>query len=254
MKRIPTLLFLFLFLFPAVALPQEGTVTYDRAVQYEFEVPEALGEYKDMIPSESISSMILLFSASESVMIPAPPAEEEEELTGMESRAQGLTARLKMGSLSRSDHEDLLETYVNVEEGAVVETRDFMGRTFLLTGDQPSYAWKLAGEESEFLGYVVQKATAIQDSMAIEAWFTSEIPVSAGPGTFGGLPGLILVVSVDDGKTAYSATDVKLAHLEDGSIQPPDDGQEVSRDEYEEIVAEKMAELEAERSRRRRRQ
>jgi GLPGLI family protein len=250
MKR---LLILLVTLFPAAASAQEGTVTYDRAVQYDFEVPEAWEEYKDMIPSQSITSMVLLFNASESVMIPAPPA-EEEELTGMAVRAKGMAARLKMGSTARGDHEDLLETYVSVEDGTVAETRDFMGRTFLITGTQPSYAWKLTGEESEFLGYTVQKATAMQEGKAIEAWFTAEILVSAGPGPFGGLPGLILVVSVDDGHTAYSATEVNLDGLEDGAIQPPDDGKEVSRDEYEEIVAEKMAELESERANRRRRQ
>ena len=100
----------------------------------------------------------------------------------------------------------------------------------------------------------MQKATAEHDSTTIEAWFTPEIPVSAGPGLYGGLPGLILVVSVNDGHTVYSATEVSLTAVEDGVVKPPDDGQEVSREEYEKIVAEKLAELEAtQRSRRTRR-
>jgi GLPGLI family protein len=170
----------------------------------------------------------------------------------MAARAQGATARLKMGSPSRSDQESLLQAYVSHENGTIAETREFMGRTFLISGTQPSYAWKLSGEQSEFLGYMVQKATAVQDSAVIEAWFAPEIPVSAGPGLFSGLPGMILVVSVDDGRTVYSATEITLEGLEDGAIRVPEDGQEVSRDEYEEIVAEKLAEIEMMRSSRRR--
>jgi GLPGLI family protein len=160
MKKLLTLL---LVLFPTVAAAQQGVILYDRAVQYDFEIPEELagrlGDYKDLMPSANVTSMLLFFNESASLMMPAP-VEEEEVLTGMEQRAQGLTARLKMGSTSRSDQEVLLQAYVNYEDGTVAETYEFMGRTFLLAGTQPSYAWKLSGEQSEFLGYTVQKATA----------------------------------------------------------------------------------------------
>lgn len=98
---------------------------------------------------------------------------------------------------------------------------------------------------------MVQKATAVQDSTTIEAWFTPEISVSAGPGLFGGLPGMILVVSVDDERLVYSATEINLDGLEDGMIKAPEDGHQVSRDEYEEIVAKKLKEVEARRRGRR---
>ncbi len=246
MKRL--LAFLFIVL-PVAASAQEGAILFDRSVKFDFEVPEAWEEMKDQIPSSNFSSMLLLFNESASLMIPAPI--EEEAPTRM-TRAQGAAVRLKMGSPSRSDQENLLKAYVNYEDGTIAETREFMSRTFLISGTQPSYAWKLTGEQSEFLGYMVQKATAVQDSTAIEAWFTPEIPVSAGPGLFGGLPGMILVVSVDDGHTVYSATEINLDGLEDGAIKAPEDGQEVSRDEYEEIVAEKLEEIKMRRSGRRR--
>ena len=242
MNRLLTCL---LVLFPAAASSQQGAILYERAVKYEFEVPDRLPQdYRDMIQTADVTSMLLFFNKSASLMMPAP-VEEERLLTGAEQRVQGLTARLKMGSPSRSDQEVLLQAYVSFEDGTVAETYEFMGRTFLIPGTQPSYAWKLSGQQSQFLGYVMQKATAVQDSTTIEAWFTPEIPVSAGPGLFGGLPGMILVVSVNDGHTVYSATEVNLTAVEDGVIKPPDDGQEVSRDEYEEIVAEKLEELEA---------
>jgi GLPGLI family protein len=253
MKRL--ILFL-LALFPITASAQSGAILFDRAVQYDFELPERMGEMRDQIPSANFSLMILLFNESGSLMTPAPTEEQEEEdepRPGMNMRVSGLTQRLRMGSPSRSDQEDLLEVYVNNEDGTVAETREFMSRTFLISGSRPAYEWKLSSEQSVFLGFSVQKATAVQDSSVIEAWFTPEIPVSAGPGLFGGLPGMILSVSVDSGHTIYSATEVNLTSVEDGVIKAPEDGEEVSRDEYEQIVVEKLEELKMRRRGRRRR-
>ncbi len=247
MKKLLTLLFL---LFPASAsAQQQGVILFDRQVQYGFEVPEDLKnrpELKDMLeamPPAHFSSLLLLFNESASLMTPAPESETEDVKALKSPRAVGLATRLKMGSSSRSDQEVLLESYVRYEDGAMAETRDFMTRKFLITGTQPAYEWKLTGEQSEFLGYAVQKATAAQDSSVIEAWFTPEIPVPAGPGPYGGLPGMILSVSVNDGQTLYSATEVKLDPVEAAAIQAPEDGDEVSPGEYEKIVAEKLEEI-----------
>jgi GLPGLI family protein len=248
------LLALTLILLPAVANAQEGTILFDRSVRYEFELSERQAEQiGSEIPSSDISSMLLFFNASSSLMVPAPAAEEEESAAPT-TRAMGMVTRLKMSSTSRSDQEVLIGAFANLEDGAVAETRTFMGRTFQISGTRPAYQWRMTGEQSELLGYVVHKATAVQDSSVIEAWFTPEIPVSTGPGVFGGLPGMILSISVDDGKTVYSASEVSLRSIEEGLIQAPVGGEEVSREEYEEIVAEKLEELEMQnRSRGRRR-
>lgn len=199
-------------------------------------------ELLELMPAANYSSMLLLFNESASLMTPAPTP-EEEVLDAMSLRAQGLATRMKMGSSSRSDQEVLLEAYVRYEDGAVAETRELMTRKFLITGTRPAYEWRLTGEQSELLGYVVHKATAVHDSSHIEAWFSPEIPVSAGPGLFGGLPGMILALSVDDGQTVYSATEVKLDPVDAAVIKAPEDGEEVSPEEYEEIVAEKLEEI-----------
>jgi GLPGLI family protein len=247
MKKLLTLL---LLLLPAAAsAQQQGVILFDRQVQYGFEVPERVKDnpqLKDMLeamPPAHFNSLLLLFNESASLMTPAPGPDEEEVGAPMSDRAVGLATRLKMGSSSRSDQEVLLESYVRYEDGVMAETRDFMTRKFLITGTQPVYEWKLTGEQSEFLGYAVQKATAVQDSSAVEAWFTPEIPVPAGPGPFGGLPGMILSVSVNDGQTLYSATEVKLDPVDAGAIKAPAEGDEVSPEEYEKIVDEKLEEI-----------
>ena len=240
------ILLLSLTLIPAMLAAQEGRIAFRRSVQFDFEVPEELEKrleergMGDQIPSQRSSELILLFNQSESVMISAPRPEQEAPMRV--ARLRGLGTRLRMGSSSRSDQETLLHSYVSFEDGTMAETREFMGRHFLISGTRPTYKWKLTGEQREFLGHVVQKATAEHDGSPIEAWFTMEIPVQAGPGPFGGLPGMILMASIDEGHTVYTATDIDLTKLGEEAIQPPEGGSEVTREDYERIVAEKLEE------------
>jgi GLPGLI family protein len=214
----------------------------DRAGGAGFGMPEGL-------PTNSFAAVVLRFNASESVM--AQAEEAEEEATGgseMDKRMEGFAARIRMGSPVRSDQETLLGAYANNTDGTLVEELAFMGRTFRITGTRPGYAWRLVAEQSDFMGYMVQKAETEHEGRTIEAWFTSQIPVSAGPGQYGGLPGMILVLSVNRGEELYSATSIDLGELETG-ITPPEDGDEITREEYEVIVQEKLEELRTARSR-----
>lgn len=251
-----TLLILILVLIPSVATAQEGSILYDYSVKFDYKIPEAWAAFSDQIPTRSNASMVLLFNGAESLMKVAPLSEEEAVVkaaavkAGLSARAIGAAARLKMGSASRKDQETQLGVYVNQDEGVSIESMDFMGRAFLISGELPEYEWKLTGDQSEFLGFTVQKATAVQDSSSIEAWYTSEIPASGGPGLFGGLPGMILTVSIDEGQIAYSATEVKLDGLGDEVIEVPTEGDEISREDYEQIVVEKLDEIKRLRSRR----
>ncbi|MCY4398264.1 MAG: GLPGLI family protein [Gemmatimonadetes bacterium] len=232
---------------PAAAAAQQGTITYTYSVKNGFEIPE---RWSDRIPSSRSGTMLLHFGPSGSLMTP-PPEDRKEAAPAvvtdrpiLSDRAIGMAMRMKMGSTSRSDQEELREAYVSYDEGAIVETREFMGRTFRFTGHRPAFEWRLTGEQAEHLGRLVIKATAEHEERAIEAWFTPEIPVQGGPASFGGLPGMILVLSVDGGDTKYFATEIDLEGGEEGLIRMPEDGDEVSRDEYELIVAEKLEELE----------
>jgi hypothetical protein len=245
-----------LFLLPGALGAQEGTVAFQHSVKLDFELPDELRARMEArgggggFPSERVSQVVLLFNGSESLMKQVPgdaaqgrrPGAMDRPPGGMDRRA-GMIVRMRMSSASRRDRETLVEAHVRYGEGTIVEAREFLGRTFLIEDQRPEYAWRLTGEQAEFLGYVVQKATAVQDSTRIEAWFTPEILVPAGPGTYGGLPGMILVVSVDDGREQYSATAVSLTAVAEGVIVRPTEGETVSRERYEEIVAEKLEEL-----------
>lgn len=256
------LLALLLLGLPIAASAQEGTIRYDHSVQYDFDFPQMPpgaerrpqqrpGAGRPQMPTGTASIAVLMFNAVESVMRTESPEEEAAAPSDVAHRMVGFATMMRMSSTSRGDHETLTAAYANNEDGTFTEILDFMGRTFLIRGETPAYEWRLVAEQSEFLGYMVQKAIATQDSTTIEAWFAPEIPVSAGPGPYRGLPGMILVVSVDSGQELYSAIEVDLSGLEDGAISPPEEGDEVSREEYEQIVAEKLEEIRSTRRRHR---
>lgn len=238
---------------------QQGTIAYSHSVQLDLEIPEevrarlqARGRNRaggrGGLPTERVSEVVLLFNSTESLMKPIPPAPRQRGGDGAASaertrRLGGFADRIRMGSASRSARETIVEAHVRYDEGMIVESREFLGRRFLIEDARPAFEWKLSGEQAEFLGYVVHKATAEQGDDAIEAWFTPQIPVQGGPGPYGGLPGMILVVSVNEGHTQYTATEVSTATVAEGVIVQPTEGEAVTREEYEKIVAEKLDEL-----------
>lgn len=52
------------------------------------------------------------------------------------------------------------------------------------------WQWKITNEQEQILGYTTYKAQSA--SKGIIAWFCPDIPISAGPYLYNGLPGLIL--------------------------------------------------------------
>ena len=129
--------------------------------------------------------------------------------------------------------------WTNLTDGSFVEVREFLGRTFRIPVERPNFAWKLTGEQAVFLGYPVFQAVAQQDSTSLEAWFTPDIPIPAGPAQYGGLPGLILTLTVDSSRVTYTATAIDTV-TSGGKLKAPTDGSRVTRAEYDKMVEARM--------------
>lgn len=250
--RLPLGLPALLLLAPATLGAQQGTITYTHSINLNLELPPELAMMADELPSAVSQDMLLHFDPSASLMVPAPKGKpgkgrREEMVVEMAMMSEafmflGASGLKKGGGLGRGPS-PAAESYVDLGEGRILEVHEFMGRTFRVADRRPEYEWRLTSEQAEHLGYMVIKATAEHDSTSIEAWFTPEIPVAGGPGPYGGLPGMILVLSVDDGETKYFATEVALGDLEEDLIRMPEEGREISREEYDRVVEEKMEEM-----------
>lgn len=216
----------------------EGTVHYDKTRTMKIELPPEMAHMQDKIPSESTTQRTLRFTERAALTRAAEP----DEPGGIDAAEGNMNVQIRFIGRSSGDE----ATFIDLETGESVEKTEFLGRTFLITGDEKAIPWKLTGEQSEFLGYLCQKAVATVDSTSYEAWFTPQIPVAAGPDGFGGLPGLILVLSRDEGMLSYAATEVDLAPLAPDALARPEGGHAVTREEYRALVKERMAEMQAE--------
>lgn len=247
------------FAAPATLAAQEGIVTYTHSVKLEFELPPELAQMQAQMPKATTSTRVLHFSPSGSLMIPAEDLPGEGRAGNMAISVKGLAGgvikevpaafmsdmvvSMNMFGGSARGLNAARNVYEDYEAGTLVETHEFLGRTFRVAAERPSYNWQLTTEQAMHLGYPVMKATTEHDSTTVEAWFTPQIPVQGGPASYGGLPGMILVLSINDGHTQYQATEVVLEALEEDLIRPPDKGQEVTREEFDRIVAEKLEEI-----------
>jgi GLPGLI family protein len=132
-----------------------------------------------------------------------------------------------------------------------VEQRDMMDKKFIVTDSIRKMNWKLTGETQTILGHLCQKAVAqrtgkrtqmtmdngkmerkeINDTTNIIAWFTPDIPVPAGPEVQGQLPGLILLLDMNDGRMVYKAIDLQ-TKADVATIKEPTKGKKVTPDEF----------------------
>ncbi len=257
---------------PVAASSQSGTVRYDQSTRIDLNLPPEIArnpQFMSNIPKASVKPMQLRFTPQAALFGQATAAAgpDGDSKKGdvvviggggdghfvsrsgggggdvMVTRIDG--AAMSMGGsffMGGGAGDAVSGAYTDLADGNYVEVREFLGRTFRIPEAQPAFAWKLTGEAAKFLGYAVYQAIATQDSTTIEAWFTPEIPVSAGPAQYGGLPGLILTLAVDSNRVVYTATAVDLKTAVD-KISAPSDGSKVTRAEYDKIVAEKQAEM-----------
>jgi hypothetical protein len=257
---------------PALATAQSGTVRYTETTPLDFKLPPNFPN-ADRFPKTSTKPMQLTFTAQAALYADAPRVEGAQgakaEMAvavgaaggggntvfisrdgggggGMAGAKMDMEMAMPMGGFAffggGGSGGTLAGAFTNLSDGSYVEVREFLGKSFRIPDTRPAFKWTLTGEQATFLGHPVLQARAKQDSTTLEAWFTPDIPVSAGPAQYGGLPGLILTLTVDSNKVIYTATAIDIT-TPVGVIKAPSDGSKVTRAEYDKIVKDKMEEM-----------
>ena len=87
--------------------------------------------------------------------------------------------------------------------------RELDSENLYYTENLPLFNWQICTETDTVCGYECIKAACHWRGRGFKAWFTPDIPVEYGPWKFGGLPGLIMKVSDDDGIYTFEAVAVE---------------------------------------------
>jgi GLPGLI family protein len=208
---------------------------------------------------------VLVFNKLESVF------NEEEQLDAISGATDSWGKNFAAG-----------ENYKNVKTNAQIQQQEFYGKKFLVKDKLQKIDWTLGKESKQIGNYLCFKATSfIQtddllwysfswsrmrstdnqdaedeennesevDVTQIEAWYTPQIPIGHGPSEYWGLPGLILEVSA--GGTTMLCSKIVINPVEAVEIEAPKKGTTVTKNEYQDIIQNKMAEFRNNRMRRR---
>jgi GLPGLI family protein len=84
-------------------------------------------------------------------------------------------------------------------------------KKYLILDTLPKIEWRIFEDKKTILSYVCQKATGIFRGRTYIVWFTTELPMPAGPWKLNGLPGIILAANDDKNEVFFEA--IKMVRL-----------------------------------------
>jgi GLPGLI family protein len=231
-----------IFLLSQVKAQQtSGKVTYQRTMQMQMHiVDDQQGERN--IPQTRTDKFELSFANNQCLWKHVDDEMENDDMGG----GDGGGMRIRMFAQGNDD-----VTYCNFDAAKKVDQREMFEKKFIITDSIRRLNWKLTGETQTLLGHVCQKATAqrptkrmtmnmdngkmerkeVDDTTTLVAWFTTDIPVPAGPEVAGQLPGLILSLDMGDGRMSYKAIEIS-DKVNAADIKEPTKGKKVTPDEF----------------------
>ena len=221
----------------AASAQSEGEITFITKIDMHAQLPDDdQGKMlKSMLPQYQEMTSTLLFNAGESLFI-SGNGDTSEKGENLDDDGNAVKFEIKMDSPNEN-------IYTDVNSKLVVEQKQLMDKIFLIKDTINPAQWKISGDTKIVSGLQCFKATMDSDQGKIEAWYTSQIPVASGPAGFGGLPGMIVHISMNDGNVLITADNIVTRKLEKGEIVPPSKGKDISREKYAELEQKKMAQM-----------
>lgn len=250
MKNIVTACFAAFLLVSAHAQQQQGKVVYERVVQMQVRIATSEGngggEQDNILPRTRKDKFELSFANNQTLWKQMEQEEPDGDMMYNNGGGGGLQIRV-VGPGS----DDIM--YSNLDASRKVEQRELGTKKFIVEDSIRRMNWKLSDETKTLLGHICRKAMSqrigkrtmmnmdngkverkeVADTSDIVAWFTTDIPVSTGPADFQGqLPGLILEIDVNNGRTTYKAVEVT-AKADMASIKEPKGPKKITPAEFD---------------------
>ncbi len=232
------ILLLFFFLNTAIFAQDNtsGIITYEQVIDYDlgdYKSDPAREAYVSDLPKQGKSKFVLSFSGQQAFY--------EQDLENVEAQSQKLQNAIAKGSYGKAPTTKTKQVYFNMADNSQIEQVEFMTRNFNLKSGLPQLAWKITSDRKKVLDYVCIGAELTQGKQTFKAWFSLEIPISAGPADYYGLPGLILAVEKNS-EVFLLATKVDLGTAPSNLKAMLNEGKEMNKAEFDKTVAEKEQE------------
>lgn len=216
-----------------------GIVTYEQITTYDFGDYQSDPRWKAWLedqPKQGKYRYVLSFTNNTGFY--------EKDPSDKTQMPQKLQAALRKANYNKGPKTQIKQTFYNYEQSQQTEQLEFMTRDFQVTSALPTRAWKLTSKKKKVLDYICIGAEVNDQGQTYTAWFTAEIPVSAGPAGYQGLPGLVLAVEKNE-EVFILATKVDLSIQPDKLKAKLIDGKKISKEQFDQIVIEKTEEFKA---------
>lgn len=210
-----------------------GTITYEQKANLHRRLTAENEEMKKMIPEFRSSNFELLYTETTSLY--RPVEEDEPPMQG----GGGMRFRIP-------------ETiyFKNTETETSLVQRSFFEKKYLIEDTLRIPAWKLGTESKNILGLNCMKATLTtedkRDTVVIKneltAWFTPDIFAPFGPESYGGLPGVILELNINNSEVVYTAKSIN-PKLDMEELKAPTKGEKISNAAFQSMMNERMKEM-----------
>lgn len=214
----------------AVATAAGAQTKADIEVSYTMTLPNM----KTGKPADSTNKYVLLANSVESKFY----SPRTEQIDSMCSTPEG---EAKFNEMQRSavlggNYEDIPRRdgsmyVVKSTEANTMKVYDNAGtEQYVVEEPIETIEWTLVEDSTKnVLGYDCVMATAYYHGRSWVAWFTPEIPVSAGPWKLAGLPGLILEADADNGVYSFVATGIQNTDRTIAPVYMADGYEEIDR-------------------------
>ena len=244
----------------ATAQMKEGKISYDRKINMHRNLPDP--QMKSMIPEFRTDKFELIFNESVSLFRSVVDDEAPDPFANAGGGGGGgMRFNFRMPTTS---------TYTDMAKQMQYEERAFFEKEFLIVDSLKQYKWKLSEETKTIAKQLCKKATTMitapqvmrmrvsmgggpnTDTAAsappkpketeLVVWYAENIPVSFGPDSYSGLPGVIMEIDQDNGANVTTAVEVS-AKYPKKELVAPTKGEKMNRVQFQENMQKLMQEM-----------
>jgi GLPGLI family protein len=167
---------------------------------------------------------------------------------GNESKYENSEEEAEPGNEGRSNRKETFFMKRNFKDNTLYDGITLMSKTYLIHDSIVPPAWKIMNDMKEVAGHICMNAS-LYDTLRKQntiAWFALDMPVSAGPDRYTGLPGIILEVDVNNGALVITADKIDLKPLTtELDIPAKIKGKKINMAEYTELIEKQINERKA---------
>ncbi len=245
----------------AKAQMKEGKISYERKINMHRNLPDP--QMKSMIPEFRTDKFELIFNESVSLFRSVVDEEAPDPFANAGGGGGGMRFNFRMPSAN---------TYTDLAKQMQYEGREFFEKEFLIVDSLKQYKWKLSEETKMIAKQLCKKATTMitapqvmrmrvsmgrggennTDTTAntprapketeLVVWYAENIPVSFGPDSYSGLPGVIMEIDQDNGANVTTAVEVSTKYPKKELVAPTK-GEKMNRVQFQENMQKLMQEM-----------